>query len=173
MAEGTTSGISGATTIAGASTNPDTSMSLNEKLLMLFLNRAQTMQGIAGDRTEEAQDKLKEIQDARAMKSRMNDLKEKADHDGHAVMPQDMKDYCEAHNVDWDHTGHDDNHNKDEWSVNIQYMDDFIDKLSSNNDLFMIKLRSVVDKSNEAVQGASGVENQAKDLMKDVLAGFR
>ena len=173
MAEGTTSGITGATTITGVSTNPDTSMSLNEKLLMLFINRAQTMQGIAGDRTEEAQDKLKEIQDARAMKSRMNDLKQKANDDGHAVMPQDMKDYCEAHNIDWDHTGHDDNHNKDEWGVNIQYMDDFIDKLSSNNDLFMIKLRSVVDKSNEAVQGAGGVESQAKDLMKDILAGFR
>ena len=148
-------------------------MSLDDAIALLFMQRAQTMTDLAADRAQTAQEKLKDIQTARDMLSRMRDLKQQADHGNTTKkMPDDMKAFCEQHKISWDKTGNDDYHNKDEWDVNIQYMQDFTDKLSSDNDLFMIKLKSVINKSQEATQAADGLMTKNKEVVSSIIANF-
>ena len=138
---------------------------------MLFLRRAETLSGLATDRAEQEEGKLSDLNDARQMLARMTALKQDSD-DGTTEMPADMVKYCQSHNIDFDHTGNDNNHNKDEWGVNIQYLNTYIDKMSSNNDTFMIKLKSLVGKATNATEGANNVVTQRKQIMKDILTSF-
>ena len=147
-------------------------MSLDDAMALLFLQRAQTMTDVATDRAQTAQAKLKDIQGARDMLARMRELKQEAAKNHNSTMPPDMKQYCEDHNISWDKKGNDDVHNKDEWDVNIQYMQDFVDKLSSDNDLFMIKLKSVINKSQEATQAADSLSTKNKEVVSSIIANF-
>ncbi len=147
-------------------------MSLDDAMTLLFMQRAQTMSDLATDRAQTAQEKLKEIQQARNYLSQMRELKGQSGDHHSSKMPQDMKDYCKAHDIEWDHTNDDDNHNKGQWDINIQYMQDFVDKLSSDNDLFMIKLKSVINKSQEALQAADSMNTKSKEVMSSIIANF-
>ncbi len=148
-------------------------MSLDDAMALLFIQRAQTMTDLATDRAQTAQEKLHEIQEARDMLSRMRELKQEADHeDSTTKMPADMKEFCDKNNISWDKTGGDDYHNKKEWDVNIQYMQDHVDKLSSDNDLFMIKLKSVINKSQEATQAADSLMTKNKEVVSGIIANF-
>jgi hypothetical protein len=147
-------------------------MSLEDAMALLFIQRAQTMTDLASDRAQTAQDKLKDIQAARDMLGKMRGLKQTASKDGSSTMPPDMKAFCQEHHIHWDETGNDDKHDKDEWDVNIQYMQDYVDKLSSDNDLFMIKLKSVINKSQEATQAADGLMTKNKEVVSSIVANF-
>ena len=152
-------------------------MSLNDAVALIYMKRAETMNDIATDRAQEAEMKLKDLQDARAMLGRMRGLKQDARNDTqHAhnctEMPPDMVQYCKDHKVDWDHHNNDTWHTADEWDVNIQYMQDHLDKLSSDNDLFMIKLKSVINKGQEATQACDGMNTKSKEVMSSIIANM-
>ncbi len=142
-----------------------TEMSVQELVMMVFMMKAEVMSSVAADRASDAQSKLDLIKKARAfltdMDVKKNDAKTKG---GSTEMSADMKSFMKANGIKWDTTGDDDWHDSDQWDINKQYMNDFIDKQSSNNDLQMIKLKSVINKQQEAVQGSDSMVGRIKEL---------
>ncbi len=165
------SGVGGTSGISQIAGTDGSNMSVEDIMAMLFLRRAETLSGLATDRAQQEQGKLDELNSAREMLARMTALKQDAGKHA-SEMPADMVAFCKEHNIDFDHTGNDNWHNKDEWGVNIQYLNTYIDKLSSNNDTFMIKLKSLVGKATNATEGANNVVTQRKQIMKDILTSF-
>ncbi len=143
-----------------------TEMSVQELVMMVFMMKAEVMSSVAADRASDAQSKLDLIKKARSfltdMDVKKNDAKTATA--GNTEMPSDMKAFMKENNIKWDTTGNDDYHDPDQWDINKQYMNDFIDKQSSNNDLQMIKLKSVINKQQEAVQGSDSMVGRIKEL---------
>lgn len=165
------SGVGGPSGISQIAGTDGGSMSIEDVMAMLFLRRAETLSGLATDRAQQEQDKLNDLNAGREMLAKMTALKQDAGKKT-SEMPADMVDFCKSHNIDFDHTGNDNLHTKDEWGVNIQYLNTYIDKLSSDNDTFMIKLKSLVGKATNATEGANNVVTQKKQIMKDILTSF-
>ena len=165
------SGIGGAGGVSHVARADGGRISVEEVMAMLFLRRAETLSDLASDRANQEQGKLNELNDARQMLARMTGLKQDAGKHS-SEMPADMVAFCKEHSIDTDRTGNDNKHGKDEWGINIQYLNTYIDKLSSSNDTFMIKLKSLVGKATNATEGANNVVSQRKQIMKDILTSF-
>ena len=169
------SGVGGTSSVSQIAGTDGKSMSIEDVMAMLFLRRAETLSKLATGRADQEQSKLNDLNTAREMLARMTAIKQDTGDKkgkGASAMPQDMVAYFEAHDIDYDRKGGDTWHNKDEWGVNIQYMNTYIDKLSSDNDTFMIKLKSLVGKATNATEGANNVVTQKKQIMKDILTSF-
>lgn len=69
--------------------------------------------------------------------------------DGCSEMSAEMKAFFESNNIKYDTTGDDDDHNKDEWGINIENMQTFIDSLTSTSQMDLIDLQSTMDKYGE------------------------
>ena len=165
------SGVGGTSGISQIAGTDGKGASIEDVMAMLFLRRAETLSGLATDRAQQEEGKLNDLNKARNMLARMTALKQDAG-DGTSGMPRDMVEFCNSNNIDYDRAGNDTWHDKDQWGVNIQYLNTYIDKLSSNNDTFMIKLKSLVGKSTNATEGANNVVTQRKQIMKDILTSF-
>ena len=69
--------------------------------------------------------------------------------DGTSTMSTEMKAFFDSNNIKYDTTGNDDKHNKDEWGINIENMQTFIDSLTSTSQMDLIDLQSTMDKYGE------------------------
>lgn len=144
-------------------------MSVDELVMLVFMMKSETMSNLASDRAADAQANLQQIQKARGYSSQVGQLKSQAG-GGTSSMPADMKKFFQDNGIKWSKEGA---QGKDDWDITKQYLNDYIDKLSSNNDLKMIKLKSIINKQQEAAQGADSMVTISKQTMGSILSNFR
>ena len=147
-----------------------TSMSVMEAVSFLYLERSETFSQLSRDKMQDAQDNLNKIKEARDMLARMRQLKSEAGKKKASTMPQDMVDYCADNDIKLDETGNDNKHNKGEWDVNIENMQAHLDSLTDSNQLEFLKLKSTVNKLDEAITAANKAVDKNHDAIKGILS---
>jgi len=148
-------------------------LSVAEMAAVLFLHRSEVMNDIASSRTTEAQARLAALKDANAMKAKGMELKDEAKDNKKSHMPTDLCAWCDRNGVEFQHKSDDKGmHTPEEWDINIENLDNYIQNLSSNNDLEMIHLKSWINKAEQAVQAGDNMWNKVAQTTSSIVANL-
>ena len=120
------------------------------------------------DKLDEVQNTLSQMNEARNMYNRMKQLKQQAG-GGVSTMPDDMVAYLKANGIDYDHTGNDNIHNKNEWDINMSYLDSHIQKISGMNKTQMLELNQCVEDGNTALREVSTTFAKNTEVLQSII----
>ena len=152
-------------------------MSVMEAVSMLFVERAEVFSDLAADKIQSSQAKLKEIKTAREFLQRMRGLKSGATGDSHTEMPQDMMKWMDKNKIVRSGDGEFGvwkgkeyvKYNKDQWDVCITNMSAHIETQTDSNQLEFLKLKSTVNKLDEAVSASNKMYDKNYDAIKAIF----
>ncbi|MGI9228473.1 MAG: hypothetical protein ACR2P9_01295 [Gammaproteobacteria bacterium] len=162
-------------------------VSVEDVVALLFLRRAHTLQGILQDKADQEKNKLDAIDAARQMGARVTELTQEADRWKNSNMPKDMQDYFEAHGIAFDETvgKSDDNlkntdgtvnplrgeytFTKDQWGVASAGLNAQVDKMTSDNSIFTIKMKSTLSKADNALEAYDGINKKHNDTQGSII----
>ena len=144
-----------------------TNLSPLEAVCMVLQQRYITMSDVTAQKTREMQDQVNQINDANAW---LNAVKNGGD-DGADFSPPDgasqsLTDWMSAHGLDT--TGVEDPLDADGVKNAEGKISNYVDQLSSTNDLKMLSLKTAVNKCQEALTAADGVLQDLKQLMQTI-----
>ena len=148
-------------------------MSVMEAVSLLFVERSEVFSDLAADKIKSSQAKLKEIKEAREMLQRMRKLKGEAK-GGTSDMPEDM--------IAWDDKNGGNRstvgdfyapgrvkYDPDQWDIMIQGTSAHIESLTDSNQLEFLKLKSTVNKLDEAVSASNKMYDKNYDAIKAIF----
>ena len=143
-----------------------TTISPLEAVCYVLQNRYLTMSDSVAERTQEMQEQVNEINEANDW---LNAIK-KAENGDPLEKPGDastaLQQWMQKNGIDVDDLGeHPDS--KDLQKLETEFSN-HVDELSSTNDLKMLKLKTVVNKAQEALTAADGVLQEIKQLMQTI-----
>lgn len=150
---------------------------------MLFLQRSQIMSLQAQDSLVENKDKLRLMQNARTILAQMKEQKETAKHrdDNLAPITPEMKAFLQENNIKTDTSNYDKYHGSDapvrysspdEWDVNIEYLNSFVDKISGESKTQFLELQRKTTSSDDALREASTMIAKHHDLFQSMVQSF-
>ena len=134
----------------------------NDVIGCQVMDRAEQMEQQLVSQAEDMKKMNNDLAQANEMMAKAKELRNSAG-DKASTMPKHMVDYFKANGIEWDKTGNDYIHNKDEWDVNIGYLKAHVDTLNSQSQMEMIRLQSLMTKRNQAYEETS---NQVSKLSK-------
>ena len=142
-----------------------TTISPLEAVCLVLQNRYITMSDVTAQKTREMQEQVSKINDANAW---LNAVKNGGD-DGKSFTPPagasgGLKQWMSDHGLDTKDV--DDHPDADGVKKAEAEIGNYIDQLSSTNDLKMLDLKTAVNKSQEALTAADGVLQDLKQLMQ-------
>ena len=148
-----------------------TDISPLEAVCLVLQQRYITMSDITAQKTREMQEQVNQINEANAW---LNALGNAGD-DGESFTPPDgasvgLKEWMTDHGLDT--TGVTDPLDADGIENAEGQISNYIDQLSSTNDLKMLSLKTAVNKSQEALTAADGVLQDLKQLMQTITANM-
>lgn len=154
-------------------------MSVMEAVSLLFVERSEVFSDLAADKIKSSQAKLKEIKEAREMLQRMRKLKGEAK-GGKSDMPEDMIAWDNKNSKSrstagdfWDSNGDGINnrvkYDPDQWDIAIQGTSAHIESLTDSNQLEFLKLKSTVNKLDEAVSASNKMYDKNYDAIKAIF----
>ena len=146
----------------------DHQMNTDLAVQMVFLQYNDFMNLRTQDKLDQVKATLAEMSACRDMYSRMKELKNKAG-GGTSEMPQDMVDFLDARGIQWDHTGNDHDHDKDEWDINMQYLDSYMQKISGQNKTQMLELNQCVEDGNNALREVSTEFSKYSEMIQAII----
>jgi len=118
----------------------------------------------------EMQSKQSELAQARQLLAKMKELQDKAgDDDDCSEMPADMAQWLDNHGVDYDRTGNDLWHNKNEWNINIEHLNAWIQNYNSSIELDMLQIQSLMNKRNQSLEMASNIMKKSTEAKEAIL----
>ncbi len=137
---------------------------------LVFLEDNKLMNLRTQDKLNEVKATLDEMNACRDMYSRMKQFQTQAKTSGKNVeMPQDMLDFINARGIKYDTTGNDNLHNADQWDVNMQYMDSYMQKISGQNKTQMLELNQFVEAGNNALREVSTVFSKFSEIIQSII----
>ncbi len=136
---------------------------------LVFLEDNKLMNLRTQDKLNEVKATLDEMNACRDMYSRMKELQQQAKQNGTSTMPQDMVDFINARGIKYDTTGNDNVHNHDEWDVNMQYLDSYMQKISGQNKTQMLELNQFVEAGNNALREVSTVFSKFSEIIQSII----
>ena len=136
---------------------------------LVFLEDNKLMNLRTQDKLNEVKATLDEMNACREMYSRMKELQQQAKQNGTSTMPQDMVDFINARGIKHDTTGNDNVHNHDEWDVNMQYLDSYMQKISGQNKTQMLELNQFVEAGNNALREVSTVFSKFSEIIQSII----
>ena len=142
-----------------------TTISPMEAVCLVLQNRYITMSDLTAQKTQEMQEQVNQINDANAW---LNAVKNAGD-DGKSFTPPagasaGLKQWMTDHHLDTKDV--EDHPDADGVKKAEGEISNYIDQLSSTNDLKMLDLKTAVNKSQEALTAADGVLQDLKQLMQ-------
>ena len=149
-------------------TTDDHPINIDLAVQMVFLKENDFMNLRTQDKLSEVKATLAEMSAARDMYSRMKDLKHQAG-GGTSTMPQDMVDFLNARGIQWDHTGNDTKHDKDEWDINMQYLDSYMQKISGQNKTQMLEMNQDIEDGNNTLRECSTVFAKYSEMIQSII----
>jgi len=117
----------------------------------------------------EMQSKQSELAQARQLLAKMKELQNKAGDDDCTEMPADMAQWLDNHGVDYDRTGNDLRHNKNEWNINIEHLNAWIQNYNSSIELDMLQIQSLMNKRNQSLEMASNIMKKSTEAKEAIL----
>ena len=136
---------------------------------LVFLEDNKLMNLRTQDKLNEVKATLDEMNACREMYSRMKELQQQAKQNGTSTMPQDMVDFINARGIKHDTTGNDNVNNHDEWDVNMQYLDSYMQKISGQNNTQMLELNQFVEAGNNALREVSTVFSKFSEIIQSII----
>ena len=166
-------GISKPSDILTMSKEQLSSMTIDTIAFLLAMTQTQSLDDQIKSDLVDMQTQQKLIADANKYLAQMKELKKSAG-DGVSTMPADMKAFLSENGVSWDMTGPeagqtDDLHNKDEWDINIAYLDAFVKDKNSSVELQMLGIQSKMSKRTQALESASTLMKKSADNMESLI----
>ena len=149
-------------------------MSVMEAVSMLFIERSEVFSDLAADKIQSSQAKLKEIKTAREWLQKMRTAKSNAG-EGSSDMSVEMMNWMKEQDIGRSGTGefYDSGtkvkYNKDQWDVAITNTSSHIDTLTDSNQLEFLKLKSTVNKLDEAVSASNKMYDKNYDAIKAIF----
>ena len=122
----------------------------------------------------QAEQYMKEIENVQEEQQRVADMikeatnkqtKAKADNTT-TQMSAEMKAYFNEKGIEWDQTGKDDWHNKDEWEINIKKLTNYQESISNKTQTLMVYLQDFISQYNSYLTGAKSSIDSAADVLK-------
>ena len=144
-----------------------TNIDLAVQLIFLAYNKLMNLR--TQDKLEQVKATLAEMNSCREMYSRMKELQQQASQNGTSKMPQDMVDFLNARGIKYDTTGNDNVHNHDEWDVNMQYLDSYMQKISGQNKTQMLELNQCVEDGNNALREVSTIFSKFSEILQSII----
>ena len=145
-----------------------TNIDLAVQLIFLAYNKLMNLR--TQDKLEQVKSTLAEMNACREMYSRMKQFQTQAKTSGKNVeMPQDMLDFINARGIKYDTTGNDNLHNADQWDVNMQYMDSYMQKISGQNKTQMLELNQCVEDGNNALREVSTIFSKFSEILQSII----
>ena len=144
-----------------------TNIDLAVQLIFLAYNKLMNLR--TQDKLEQVKSTLAEMNSCREMYSRMKELQQQAKQNGTSKMPQDMVDFLNARGIKYDTTGNDNVHNHDEWDVNMQYLDSYMQKISGQNKTQMLELNQCVEDGNNALREVSTIFSKFSEILQSII----
>ncbi|MCX4024668.1 hypothetical protein H0A36_09810 [Endozoicomonas sp. SM1973] len=130
-------------------------MGIDAMAMLVMMEQANNIQARIQDQFAEIQQRNNLLKDANQWLQQARVLQNQAGDDGSSNMPPAMAEWFKSHGVEYDKTGGDLIHNKDEWSINIENLKTKIDEFSSQNQLETTRLQSLLTKFNQSFELAS------------------
>ncbi len=150
-------------------TSSNHQMNIDLAVQLIFLQYNKLMNLRTQDKLEQVKATLAEMNACREMYSQMKALQQKAGGKGTSTMPQDMLDFLNARGIKHDTTGNDNIHNHDEWDVNMQYLDSYMQKISGQNKTQMLELNQCVEDGNNALREVSTVFSKYSEILESII----
>ena len=152
-------------------------MSVMEAVSMLFIERSEVFSDLAADKIQTSQAKLKEIKEARKFLQQARGLKSVAGTDSEhtASMTEEMQHWMDNNKIDRSQTGYFyDNgthvgYTRDQWDVAITNIGSHIETMTDSNQLEFLKLKSTVNKLDEAVSASNKMYDKNYDAIKAIF----
>ena len=152
-------------------------MSVMEAVSMLFIERSEVFSDLAADKIQASQAKLKEIKEARKFLQVMRTLKSNANTNANknSGMPVDMQHWMDNNKIDRSQDGYFyENgtrvaYDKDQWDVAITNTSSHIETMTDSNQLEFLKLKSTVNKLDEAVSASNKMYDKNYDAIKTIF----
>jgi len=145
-----------------------TNINIETAIELVYLQYSQLTQQQTQIKLQETKDNLSVMKQAQLYYAKMKDLKGQAG-GSTSKMPQDMKDFLNAHGIEYDHTCNDDMHNKDQWDKNMTYLDSFTQGITDTNKTQLIELNQDVENTNNAQRERATMIGKSSDLMQAVI----
>ncbi len=114
------------------------------------------------------QSKQSELAHARKLLAQMKELQNKAG-DHTSDMPSDMAQWLDSHGIDYDRTGNDLAHTKDEWNINIEHLNAWIQNNNSAIELDMLQIQTLMNKRNQSLDMASNIIKKSTEAKESIL----
>ena len=148
-----------------------TDISPLEAVCLVLQQRYIAMSDVTAQKTREMQEEINQINDANTW---LNSMKNAGD-DGASFAPPagtsaSLTEWMTDHGLDT--TGVEDSPDTDGVKNAEGQISNYIDQLSSTNDLKMLSLKTAVNKSQEALTAADGVLQDLKQLMQTITANM-
>lgn len=138
----------------------------------LQLAQSQICKNQAEDYMKQIEDIQKEQQQVADLISQARQLQNEADEKGGCtVMPDAMKDFMTSHGLAIDEHGHDDKHNKDEWTFNIESLTNYQESISNKTQTLMVYLQDFIGQYNSYLQGANSAISTANQTLTAIATG--
>ena len=148
-----------------------TDISPMEAVCLVLQQRYITMSDVTAQKTKEMQDDIKKISDANSW---LNAVKNAGDDPASFTAPAGSSDslstWMTAQGLDTD--GLKDPLDADSLKDAQGKISNYVDQLSSTNDLKMLSLKTAVNKSQEALTAADGVLQDLKQLMQTITGNM-
>lgn len=136
----------------------------------LQMAQAQICKNKANDYMKQIEKVQEDQKEVAAMISRARQLQTNAG-TGTSTMPADMKAFFDKHGLATDRTGDDDNHNKDEWTFNIQSLTNYQESISNQTQTLMVYLQDFISQYNSYTQGATSMIDKGAQVLTSVATG--
>ena len=149
-----------------------TDISPLEAVCLVLQQRYITMSDVTAQKTQEMQEQVNQINEANSW---LNAVKNAGD-DAESFTPpagassDSLKEWMTAHDLDTTDMG--DSLDADGVKKAQGEISNYVDQLSSTNDLKMLSLKTAVNKSQEALTAADGVLQDLKQLMQTINANI-
>ena len=157
-------------------------MSLNEAVFYVLAQRAQTVGSLAQDRVSQMETQLTSMNKAKKMLDIMKDLKGKAKDGKAQAMPENVQEWLKANGVSIssDSSGTvvlggnyvANKYSSQQWETNMNYLQTKVDSMTQDQQLQYIKLKSYVDKANDATEGASSQVSKMEQTQSFIMQKF-
>ena len=157
-------------------------MSLNEAVFYVLAQRAATVSSLAEGRVSQMQDQLTAMNSAKKVLDEMKNLKNKSQDGGPQAMPEDVEKWLKTNGVtvSSDSSGTvvlkgnyvAKKYDSKQWETNMNYLQTKVDSMTQDQQLQYIKLKSYVDKANDATEGASSQVSKMEQTQSFIMQKF-
>ncbi len=141
-----------------------------EAVCLVLQNRYIALSDETARKTQDMQDQVNQINEANKWLGAVKDGEDSGSLDSPGDPSESLQQWMDDNDIDVDALG--DSPDSDDLKGAETKLSNYVDQLSSTNDLKMLSLKTTVNKSQEALTAADGVLQELKQLMQTITGNM-